>query len=211
MGDTSVPIKWRLYGYLNGFWIGGKTMYATNQHLAEHLKCSERQVSRCLEDLEKDGLLTRDIQGFKRLILPGGMTPGVRGGRHRVSGEGDVGRQHISDSIADNISSEPEVRVESYIPGKEDQEARPKRETRTKDKEAIYKLFSSRQQPWWRHKQQKEAALSLFDLVGYEKVRAGVEFMKENADDKFCPQAATPFEYEQKLPSLANYRRRHER
>lgn len=114
----------------------------------------------------------------------------------------------IGENRKEELVDETSTRIETY---QEDKEDRPKKETRAKDKEAIYKLFSSRQQPWWRHKQQKEAALSLFDLVGYEKVRAGVEFMKENADDKFCPQASTPFEYEQKLPSLANYRKRHER
>lgn len=89
-----------------------------------------------------------------------------------------------------------------------EREERPKRETRTKDKEAVYKLFSSKEQPWWRHAQQKKAALSLFDLIGIEKVRRGLGMMRENADDKYCPQAATPFEYEEKLPKLAAYAKR---
>lgn len=102
MEDDSVPVKWRLYGYLNGFWISGKTVFATNAHFAERFKCSDRHISRALEELEKDGLLTRNVNGFKRLILPGGMTPEVRGGRRGVSAQHDVGGHHISDSISDS-------------------------------------------------------------------------------------------------------------
>lgn len=90
----------------------------------------------------------------------------------------------------------------------EETEERPKKETRSKDKEAIYTLFSSKEQPWWRHKQQKIAALALFDLIGAEKVRRGLEVMYENESDKYCPQAATPFEYEEQLPKLTRYIKR---
>jgi len=90
----------------------------------------------------------------------------------------------------------------------EETEGRPKVERRTKDKEAIYRLFSSKEQPWWRHAQQKKAALSLFDLVGVEKVKVGLGIMREHEDDPLCPQAATPFEYEEKLPKIARYAKR---
>lgn len=93
MDDQSVPVRWRLYGVINGFWIGGKSVYASNNWLSKQLQCSERQISRALEELEKMGLITRNIEGYKRLILPGGMTPDVRGGRHQASGE--IGRAHV--------------------------------------------------------------------------------------------------------------------
>lgn len=102
MEDESVPVKWRLYGYINGFWISGKPVYATNEHFAEKLKCSERHISRALADLEAEGLLMRNVHGFKRYILPGGMTPDVRGGRHGMSAQHDMGGQHISDSNSEN-------------------------------------------------------------------------------------------------------------
>lgn len=89
-----------------------------------------------------------------------------------------------------------------------DDELPKKKESRKKDKESIYLLFSKKEQPWWRHAQQKQAAISLFDLVGYEKVKGGVDFMKEHADDKWCPQAGTPYEYEEQMPALARYVKR---
>lgn len=83
-----------------------------------------------------------------------------------------------------------------------------KRDSRTKDKLAVYHLFSSKEQPWWRHAHQKKAALTLFDLVGMEKLTAGVALMREHAHDKFCPQASTPYEYEEQMPKLARYVKR---
>ena len=91
-----------------------------------------------------------------------------------------------------------------------DDDAPLKRDNRVKDKLAIYNLFSSKEQPWWNHSQQRRAALTLFDLVGLEKVRAGVEFMKEHSDDKYCPQAGTPFKYEEQMPFLAGYVKRND-
>lgn len=79
---------------------------------------------------------------------------------------------------------------------------------RVKDKEAIYQLFSNTKQPWMFHKQQREAALRLFDLKGLEQVQRAVAFMKQNSDDKFCPKAQTPFRLEEKWDALLAYRNR---
>lgn len=84
-----------------------------------------------------------------------------------------------------------------------------KPDKRVKDKEAVFHLFGRTKQPWWHHKQQKEAALRLFDR-GLDKLKSGLEFMRENQDDQFCPQARTPFDYEVKLPKLNAYRERKE-
>lgn len=85
----------------------------------------------------------------------------------------------------------------------QEDEERPKKESRAKDKEAVYRLFSEKPQPWWIHKQQKEAAIRLFDMVGLEKVRNGLAFLKEHEGEQYFPEASTPFEYEQKLPAIA--------
>lgn len=102
------------------------------------------------------------------------------------------------------VAAEPleEIRV-----SEEEPEAR--KESRVKDKLAIYHLFSSKEQPWWRHAQQKKAALSLFDLVGVESVKNGLALMQEHRDDKYCPQASTPFEYEEKRERLIRYLKNH--
>lgn len=73
MDDANVALKWKLYGYLNGFWIGGKTVYARNDTIAKEFGKSERAVQEALAELEKIGLISRDIKGLSRYILPGGL------------------------------------------------------------------------------------------------------------------------------------------
>lgn len=82
---------------------------------------------------------------------------------------------------------------------------REKPDNRVKDKLAIYSLFSSKEQPWWRFAQERKAALDLFTLVGVEKVRNGISIMREHEDDPFCPQASTPHEYAKKQAMLRRY------
>ena len=127
----------------------------------------------------------------------------------------------IKDGIPNGNQMATQYRIEEYrkdtvcgeespqiVETSEEEEKPTKHERRTKDKEAVYKLFSSKEQPWWRHAQQKIAALSLFDLIGIDKIKRGLSIMKENADDRYCPQASTPFEYESQLPKLTRYAKR---
>ncbi len=89
-----------------------------------------------------------------------------------------------------------------------EEEAPKKDESRTKDKLAIYKIFSKTEQPWWNFAQEKKAALSLFDLKGVAQVQAGKSFMDDHSDDEYCPQASTPYEYAKKLPALLRYKKK---
>jgi hypothetical protein len=90
---------------------------------------------------------------------------------------------------------------------KEDKEdSKPQR--RVKDKEAVYSRFSPKREPWWNFKQEKEAALQLFDR-GLEKLDAGLTMLRENEDDKYCPKVRTPFEYLEKLPKINAYKKKH--
>lgn len=98
--------------------------------------------------------------------------------------------------------SETEFRRE--LVSKDWEGERPDR--RVKDKLSVYSLFGGKQ-PWWNHKQQREAALRLFDY-GIQKVKLGKEIMKENEDDQYCPQADTPFDYEKKIPALKRFMKR---
>lgn len=199
MEDDSVPTHWRLYGLINGFWISGKTIYATNSWLAEQLKCSERHVSRSLEILEKLGLLTRNIEGFKRLILPGGMTSGVRGGRHPASGGDDVGRQHTSDNIlSDNIHSEAELREV-----KEDDS--PKKESRAKypHSKEVFALWGKYPRVWERNTTILKAAEDIYSEIGMDEARYVVtEWYPKHKDIEFCPQFNDPHEFLLKYAKL---------
>lgn len=131
MGDQSVPIKWRLYGLLNGFWINGLTVYAANKHFSDKLGCTERHVRRALEELEVDKLVRREINGHNRVIYPGGRVE---------SAEEDVGQPpprtpdvHPMHSI--NASNKlGATRPKSTW--REDTNTKPKREPRNPNKQS---------------------------------------------------------------------------
>lgn len=72
MDDQSVPLKWRLYGALNGFWINGKTVFATNEWFMQRLGCAERTLQDAMTELERIELLKRVSTSNGRVILPGG-------------------------------------------------------------------------------------------------------------------------------------------
>ena len=88
-----------------------------------------------------------------------------------------------------------------------DPEKAEKPERRVKDKEATYGVFSSRKEGWMNYKQERLAALRLFDR-GLDKVCMGKKIMKEHEDDPYCPQADTPSEYEKKHPQLVRFMKR---
>ena len=198
--DESVPLKWKLCAELNGFWISGKTAFASNEWLCERLGCPERTLSYALKELERLGLLRRMEVDGRRELLParGDATPLL----HPT-------QPHCDHTIKTESLTSGASAPQRYVVAKEEPELErlPKADRRVKDKEAVYNLFSRKREPWMHHAQQRLAALRLFDR-GVEKVRKGLAVMREYEDDKFCPQASTPFEYEQKLPKLQNYLKR---
>lgn len=127
--DKSVPVHWRLYALINGFWINGLSVYASNKYFAEKLECTERHISGCLEILEKMGLLTRNIQGYNRLILQGGMNPQFKGGGSPISALHEPPVQPIAISNAINTNTaDADLRIEDENP----------RKTKTKPEASVY-------------------------------------------------------------------------
>lgn len=102
MEDDEVPLRWRAYALLTGFWISGKSVYATNEWLEKQLNCSRRGIQVALSELEELGLAERDIVGKNRLIVPGGRSR-LRGGAQTSDVQGRRRLPHSSDSISDNI------------------------------------------------------------------------------------------------------------
>lgn len=209
------PTAQTLYMWLSSYANETGNCFPSRKTLAEDCGCSERTIDTMIDSLIEKGLL--EVKGrkdgdkqlsnlYKVLIVPplaGGATPPSTQYATPLQNLRTNSNQLTKTNEVCELASE--VR-EVYEVSEEDRPV--KKESRVKDKLAIYHLFSQKEQPWWRHAQQKKAALSLFDLIGVEKVRAGLELMRENEDDKYCPQAATPFQYEEKLPALAKYAKR---
>lgn len=129
--DPAVPLRWKLYTILNGFWISGKPVFASNAWFAEKLGCSDRHVRDCLLELEKMYLITRHGASQKRRIIPGGHGGGTegssQGGTHSVV-RAEPRVPHIADSIADRLNGAVAIapRIVEYT--EEDENARPSKE-----------------------------------------------------------------------------------
>lgn len=127
--DEGVPARWKVLAVVQGFWIAGKTVYATNDWIQEKLGYSRRQVQYALSELEEMSLITRNVHGMNRLILPGGATR-LHGGVQPSDQKGAVRLHHNSVSNSDNINT-----AQSADFTLEDEDAKPKKATKSANAE----------------------------------------------------------------------------
>jgi hypothetical protein len=191
MKDESVPVKWRLYGLVNGFWINGLPVYASNGFFAEKLNCTERHISRAFEELEKEGLLTRNINGYKRLILQGGMTPDVRGGGHGASIYPDVGGQPNASSNASNLTISAE--------GAEERVVKEKKDTTYLQ---VFALWGKYPLNWRQNTTEIQAAKNLLEEHGLEDCQDALKFYGKHKHEEKCPQILKPSDLDRKWVNL---------
>lgn len=204
--DTSVPVRWRILGILNGFFVNGEKCWASNEWIGEKINAHKDSVSQGVKELEEMGLIRAERTRRSRTIVPvlkteiGGQTY-----EEGVSSPISDRPEDLSNSVSNSVSNTSEVPLRVEIE-KEERPVRPER--RAKDKQAVFDLFSEKKEPWWFHKQQKEAALRLFDLKGLEQVSKALSIVRKNRTDPFCPKPGTPFELEQKWEAILNYKNR---
>lgn len=209
------PTAQTIYMWLCSYANETGNCFPSRSTLATDARCSDRTVDEMLEILISKGLVRKKgrAEGDKQLSNlytvmivdrgEGGSLPPSRTFAPPAK-EVRTNSNHLTQPTEVADADAPRV-VKVY----ESEDEKPqKKENRTKDKDTIYALFSSKEEPWMRFAQQKKAALSLFDLEGVEKVRTGRRIMRENIDDPYCPQADTPFDYAQKLPKLKAYAKR---
>lgn len=68
--DKDVPTRWRLYGYLNSFFINGKPVYASNDYFATKLDVSSRSIQNAVKELEERGFVECKRNKTSRIITP---------------------------------------------------------------------------------------------------------------------------------------------
>lgn len=208
--DVNVALKWKLYAYLNGFWIGGKTVYARNDTLAKEFSKSERAIQFALGELEELGLITRNIKGLSRFILPGGIP---KEGRSPASPtheaqlhQGDEAQlHHTSDSISDinsSVATAPQVIEVSEITEEQEKPKTPPKYPHSKE---VFSWFPRPEKSWELNKTQRAHAELLY-LRGEKKVKSALAFVKKHEGEDFFPSVATPYDLETKWEKLVNYK-----
>lgn len=214
MNDKGVALKWKLYGYMNGFWLNGRTMYATNEHFAEKFGVSERSIVRALVELEEMGLCTRNVSGMKRTILPGGIVKGGRpasgGGDSQRHARGDSQRHHNSISNSINITGETGVSQEyEVVIGSTDldEKEKPRGKAKYPNAPIVFGWFSRPQKSWKLNTTELKHAELLFER-GEKKVKAALEFIAENKDEDYFPKVTKPSDLERKWNDLLEFKKK---
>ena len=209
--DPNVALKWKLYAYLNGFWIGGKTVYARNDTLAKEFKKSERAIQSALGELEELGLITRDIKGLSRYILPGGIP---KEGRSPASPtheaqlhQGDEAQlHHISDSISDSklgVAHAPQI-VPVFV-GEDSIEERPKSKPKYPHSKEVFGLWKSWPRNWSLNKTQLQAAENLYEERGLEEIANALAWYEKHKNDTYCPSITSPYDLDSKWAKLESF------
>lgn len=69
--DEQVPTRWRVLAYVNGFFINGNTVWASNQTIADELKIkSTKTITTAIKELEQLKLIRCKRTKSSRIILP---------------------------------------------------------------------------------------------------------------------------------------------
>lgn len=191
--DKSVPLHWKLYTLVNGFWIAGKPVFASNAFFADKLKCTERNVQLCLVKLEKMGLLERVGRSQNRRITPAGgrtrtSSPSKRDeATVRAGGEATV--RHISDSNSD-----------SKTPG--DAERRGRFTSLGADLIKEFEAVDPKNKTYYSNTSQRAAADFLIETYGFEEVKKRIGVLGRTNKLPYFPTITTPVQLRDKWVPL---------
>lgn len=196
--DPAVPLHWKLYTLINGFWIAGKPVFASNAYFAEKLKCSERYIQMCLEKLEGMNLLERVGKSQNRTIVPKGTNQQFVEGRTGSSVRDEPTVHHISDSSSVSNIGELEIRTEI-------ENERPIREKKDTTYFKVFELWKPYPINWRKNTTQIDAAKNLLEEHGLEDVTEALDYYHKNKQQSYIPEILTPSDLDRKWLKLAAY------
>lgn len=233
--DPNVALKWKLYAHLNGFWISGKTFYARNDTLAKIFNKSERSIQSALSELEGMGLITRNIKGLSRYILPGGIklegrSPASPTHEAQLHLGGEAQLHHSSDSSSDSIlteSGDSDVEVfdskkNSFVPegatvspiAESGESVKPRAKPDTLPEAQIRSVFDLFSKDCYglmsKHKPQREAVKSLLQTKGMGRIQTAMAFYRLHKQVAMCPNISKPYDLASKWDDLLAFKKRNE-
>lgn len=195
---------------MNGFWINGKTVFASNAWFSEQLNCNDRTIQKCLEQLESEGILARRIEeNGRRHILPGDA-PGGRGG---TSPKG----VHTINSISNTISADAQNLIEKdsdaivEVPSDSDggvAEPRAARQKADVSYRKVFALWGKYPRNWDLNRTQIQAAKNLLAEHDLPLIRGALKFHSEMSEHVFCPNITSPYDLDSKWKKLAAFKKK---
>lgn len=186
MDDKSVPTRWRLLAYLNGFFLNGQVVWSSNETIASELGVDEKSIQRAVKELDDRGLIECKRTKASRVIYPGNGKKESRQGGTAGSGGGTAvsipldGQQcpSISDIISDSIisSSETESRTEDVV---EEKVENTEHEQIVQVIDLFVENVDKVNARFYSNKTQRTAVRFLIDTYGFDDVCFVVENLKK--------------------------------
>jgi hypothetical protein len=223
--DEAVPARWKVLATVQGFWISGKTLYATNEWIQKKLGYSRRQIQYALSELEKMNLITRNVHGMNRLILPGGAIR-LHGGVQSDDQKSAVGLHHNSVSNSESIISASRKKKNMKIRGYDESNpsedlpsfdvnsgaptAPPSPASHAKYPHAklVFALFP-KPEPSWKINTTELKHAELLYARGMDKVGAALRFVDNYKGEEYCPTVTKPSDLERKWNDLLLFKKKH--
>lgn len=200
--DTDVPVRWRLWAVLNGFFLNSQKCWASNEWLGLKVNAHKDSVSQGVKELEEFGLIKCERTRRSRIISPilkipeigvdaygGGVSPPISDRSERLS---------ISDSNSDSYTSVAPLRIESES------------EKTTKEKKdtsylRVFELWGKYPLNWRKNTTEIDAAKNLLLEHGLEDVKEAFEYYQKNKLKSWIPVISGPSDLDRKWLKLEDY------
>lgn len=210
--DPSVPPRWRILAYMNGFFINGLTFYASNEAITKKLGIKQWAISKAISELEEMGKIRCERTRRGRVCYPAGKV---------VVGSAETLPPQCVDTISDSAETLPNAvsnavnknseLINSQFVVVNDTDDLPK-----KAKSTCYQVFEVFQEVlgiyplnWRTNRTQRTAGENLFKERGLDQVRKALEFYRETKDEPFCPQVLSPWELDTKWKKLITFKNKY--
>lgn len=199
------PTAQVLYMWLCSYANETGDCFPSRTTLAKDCGCSEKMIDKMLMVLQNQQLLKKvqrrdGVQNLTNIytLMVGGGAPYTVGGALSALGVGHDVRRELNPSLTQSTQHGADAPIEVVLD-------KPKPDLGYKE---VFKIFSPSKQGWMFHKAQIDAAKRLHSKPGVEKVRSSLEFYREHAGEKGCPDIHTPYDLEAKIGKLTAFKRR---
>lgn len=201
--DREVPTRWRVWGVINGFFIGGQYCWASNEWIAERVNSHKDTVSQAVKELESAGIIRCERGARSRSIYPmiganayqwSASTP-ISGRHRRLSNSYSNGGKRIPGALED------EQREEIVETSEVSEETRVKKPPKYPNARTVFSWFPARNASWNLNTTELSHGELLFSR-GEEAVRGILAFLKKHEDVDFLPQVTKPSDLERKWDDI---------
>lgn len=211
--DQSVPARWRVWGVINGFFIGGKKCWASNEWIGNQIGSHKDTVSQAVKELEEMHFISCERTARSRIISLG-SDPMIGTNAYLRSVPTPISDRHqrLSTSVSNSDSNiaadaEDEIRIEKESPDVERRVPSLGGNKITPAMKAVFAVFDDQPacQTWGLREIERTAAAALFESYPLEELKQRYSVVKKYRGEPMCPLIKSPSTFLDKMPNMENF------